>query len=165
MLSAETAAGAYPVEVIESMKRIIISVEETTDVYNKEHTPVEGDPLFYNDSLVLTACHLAETSRAKAIIGMTASGYTAFKLASHRPKADIFIFTHNRRLLNILGLIWGVRGFYYSSDESTDKTFADIEQILIEKGHIKKGDAFITTASMPLHDRGRTNAMKLNIVR
>lgn len=165
MLSAETAAGSYPVEVIESMKRIIISVEDDADVYNMNHEPDEDDPLFYNDSIVLASCRLSETSRARAIIGMTASGYTAFKLASHRPRAHIFIFTHNRRLLPIINLIWGVRGYYYNSDVSTDKTFADIEQILKDKGHIKSGDVFISTASMPLHERGRTNAMKLNIAK
>ncbi len=165
MLSAETAAGEYPVEVIESMKRIILSVEDDADVYNKNHVPDKDDPLFYNDSIVLASCRLSETARARAIIGMTASGYTAFKLASHRPRAHIFIFTHNRRLLPIINLIWGVRGFYYNSDVSTDKTFADIEQILKDKGHIHPGEVFVSTASMPLHERGRTNAMKLNIVK
>ncbi|MEQ8572636.1 MAG: pyruvate kinase alpha/beta domain-containing protein, partial [Fulvivirga sp.] len=113
---------------------------------------------------VLAASRLAKASKAKAIIGMTASGYTAFKLASHRPKANIFIFTSNRPLLNTMNLIWGVRGYYYDKEVSTDDTFADIEEILKEKGHIGMGDVFITTASMPIHARGRTNTVKLNIV-
>ncbi|MCA6073717.1 pyruvate kinase [Fulvivirga sedimenti] len=163
MLSAETAAGSYPVAVIRSMIRTIINVENKANVYFKHYKLDEEDPLFYNDSIIKSACQLAEISNAKAIIGMTASGYTAFKLASHRPKANIFIFTHNKPLLNKMNLIWGVRGCYYDSEESTDKTFEDIENILMQKGHITKGDVFITTASMPLHDRGRTNAMKLNV--
>lgn len=164
MLSAETAAGAYPVEVIRSMVKTITSVEREADVYFKHDLPEQGDPLFYNNTLVLAACRLAKASRAKAIIGMTQSGYTAFKLSSHRPKANIFIFTSNRPLLNTINLIWGVRGYYYDKEVSTDDTFADIEQILKERGHINPGDAFITTASMPIHAKGRTNTVKLNVV-
>jgi pyruvate kinase len=165
MLSAETAAGLYPVEVIRSMVKTITSVEQqSSSLYFKHDLPAENDELFYNNTLVLAASRLAKASKAKAIIGMTASGYTAFKLASHRPQANIFIFTSNRPLLNTMNLIWGVRGYYYDKEVSTDDTFADIEEILKEKGHIGMGDVFITTASMPIHARGRTNTVKLNIV-
>ncbi len=164
MLSAETAAGMYPVEVIRSMVKTITSVERQAKVYYRHDKLDEDVPLFYNNTLVLTACQLAKASKASAIVGMTQSGYTAFKLSSHRPKADIFIFTSNRPLLNTMNLIWGVRGYYYNKEVSTDDTFADVEDILIDKGHIKKGDVFITTASMPIHARGRTNTVKLNVV-
>ncbi|MEQ8925021.1 MAG: pyruvate kinase [Fulvivirga sp.] len=164
MLSAETAAGLYPVEVIKSMVKTITSVEAQADLYFKHGLPDEDDDLFLNNTLVLASARLAKASQAKAIVGMTASGYTAFKLASHRPKANIFIFTSNRPLLNTMNLIWGVRGYYYDKEVSTDDTFADIEEILKEKGHISKGDVFITTASMPIHARGRTNTVKLNVV-
>jgi pyruvate kinase len=164
MLSAETAAGEFPVAVIRSMINTIISVENQADVYHKHYDLDENDPLFYNDSIIKSACQLAQTSRAKAVVGMTVSGYTAFKLSSHRPKANIFIFTPNKGILTTMNLIWGVRGFHYDSEESTDRTFEDIKMILASKGHIRKGDVFITTASMPLHERGRTNAMKLNVM-
>ena len=164
MLSAETAAGLYPVEVIRSMVKTITSVEKHDGLYFKHELPPKDDELFFNNTLVLAASRLSKASRAKAIVGMTASGYTAFKLASHRPKANIFIFTSNRPLLNTMNLIWGVRGYFYDKEVSTDDTFADIEEILKQKGHIKKGDVFITTASMPIHARSRTNTVKLNIV-
>lgn len=164
MLSAETAAGAYPVEVIRSMVNTINSVEKQADVYFRHDILDEKDPLFLNNAIVLSACRLAKASKATAIVGMTQSGYTAFKLSSHRPKANIFIFTSNRPLLNTMNLIWGVRGYYYNKEVSTDDTFADVEQILREKGHIREGDVFITTASMPIQARGRTNTVKLNVV-
>ena len=165
MLSAETAAGMYPVEVIKSMVNTVTSVERQADVYFKHDLPDENDPLFLNNTIVLGACRLAKASKAKAIIGMTQSGYTAFKVASHRPKANIFIFTSNKPLLNTMNLIWGVRGFYYDKEVSTDDTFSDIEEILKSKGHIRNGDVFITTASMPIQERGRTNTVKLNVVK
>ena len=58
----------------------------------------------------------------------------------------------------------GVRGYYYDSTVSTDQTFADIEKILVDAGHLKSGDVFINTASMPIRELGRTNMIKLNIV-
>ena len=164
MLSAETAAGMYPVEVIRSMVNTITSVEKQADVYFKHDMPDSEDPLFLNNTIVLNACRLAQASGASAIVGMTQSGYTAFKLASHRPKANIFIFTSNEPLLNTINLIWGVRGFYYNKEVSTDDTFADIEQILKSGEHVKGGDVLITTASMPIQEKGRTNTVKLNIV-
>ncbi|TRX62188.1 pyruvate kinase [Fulvivirga sp. M361] len=164
MLSAETAAGMYPIEVVKSMVNTVSCVERQADVYFKHDLPDQEDPLFLNSTLILNSCRLAKASKATAIVGMTQSGYTAFKLAAHRPKANIFIFTSNKPLLNIINLVWGVRGFYYDKEVSTDDTFADIEEILKSKEHIGKGDVFITTASMPIDERGRTNTIKLNVV-
>ena len=56
-----------------------------------------------------------------------------------------------------------MQGFYYDKVESTDKTFKDQEDILKEHGYIKKDDIFITTASMPIKEKGRTNALKINV--
>lgn len=164
MLSAETASGAFPVEVIKSMTRTIQNVEKQEEIYDR-FNPVDPDiETFYNDNIVLTACKLSKEVKAKALIGMTKSGYTAYKLSSNRPKADIFIFTSNKPLLKTMNLIWGVKGYYYDGTVSTDQTFADIEEILVSNGHLKAGDVFINTASMPLREFGRTNMLKLNIV-
>ena len=95
---------------------------------------------------------------------MTQSGFTAWRLSAHRPKAYMFIFTGNHKLLSIINLIWGVRGIYYNSSESTDATIADIEKMLKDAGHLEKGDAFITMASMPIDMRQRTNMIKINVV-
>ena len=164
MLSAETAAGSYPLEVIRSMVRTVSSVEGQAPIYYKHYLPHEDDPLFHHNAVILSACRLAKASKAKAIIGMTQSGYTAFKISSHRPTANIFIFTSNRVLLNTMSLIWGVKGFFYDSEVSTDQTFEDIENILVNEGYLKEKEVFITTAAMPLSKKGRTNALKINIV-
>jgi len=163
MLSAETAVGAYPVETIRSMNLTIKTVETHSDIFNKSYILNPHSHTFYNDSLVANACNLARDTNARAVIGMTKSGYTAFQLAKYRPKSDIFIFTENHRLLNTLNLVWGVRGFYYDKFESTDATIADIKQTLLDGGHIQKGDVFINTASMPINEQKRTNMIKLSI--
>src|SRR5688500_3941772 len=97
MLSAETAAGKYPLEVIRSMVRTVSSVEKNPSIYFKFRDVNPETSVFMNDSLVLAACKLAKDVGAKAIVGMTSSGYTAYKASSHRPNANIFVFTGNRR--------------------------------------------------------------------
>ena len=164
MLSAETAAGRYPIEVIRSMVRTIGSVEKQASIYYRFRDVEQHSPIFINDSLVLAACKLAKEVNAKAIVGMTASGYSAFKSSSHRPNANIFVFTSNKSILNMMNLVWATRAYYYEKQTSTDETIADVQEILKRDGHVKTGDVFISLASMPIHERNRTNMMKVNIV-
>lgn len=165
MLSAETAAGKYPLEVIRSMVRTIGSVEKNPNMYYRFRDVDPNSPIYINDSLVLSACKLAKDVGAKAIVGMTSSGYTAFKSSSYRPNANIFVFTGNKSLLTSINLVWGARAYYYNKDNSTDETIADVEALLKSEGHVQSGDVFITLASMPIQDRQRTNTLKVNVVK
>ncbi|HTJ48288.1 MAG TPA: pyruvate kinase [Cyclobacteriaceae bacterium] len=165
MLSAETAAGKYPIEVIRSMVRTIASVEKNPLMYFRFRDVDTNSPIYINDSLVLAATKLAKDVGAKAIVGMTASGYTAFKSSSHRPNANIFVFTGNKALINQINLVWGSRAYLYDKSNSTDETIADVEAILKKEGHVKTGDIFVFLASMPIHERARTNTLKINIVK
>ncbi len=165
MLSAETAAGKYPIEVIRSMVRTISSVEKNPNIYFRFREVDINSPIYVNDSLVLAACKLAKDVGAKAIVGMTSSGYTAFKSSSHRPNANIFVFTGNDSLINKMNLVWGTRAYHYDKTDSTDDTIADVEEILKNEGHVQSGDKFIFLASMPIHERARTNTLKINVVK
>jgi pyruvate kinase len=162
MLSAETSVGKYPVKVIEIMRRIISRVELEDNLYWKSHPPEKKNVTYITDSICYTACQLAHQAGVKAIISMTNSGYTAYKLASHRPKSGIFIFTDNQSLLTALSLVWGVRGFYYDKYVSTDETINDLKSLLVQGGFIKTDDLVINIASMPMKDKGRTNMLKLS---
>ncbi|UOR04005.1 pyruvate kinase [Hymenobacter aerilatus] len=164
MLSAETAVGAYPIEVIRQMGAIIRSVESKSDTIFNHWVPIDSSsPGFMIDSILSAAGHLAKNTGAKAITGMTHRGYTAFQLSKYRPKADIFIFTDNRDLLTVLSLVWGVRAFYYDRMNSTDSTITDLKNILTTTGHLQKGDVFINTASMPITEKGKTNMVKVSV--
>lgn len=165
MLSAETAAGKYPVEVIRTMVRTISSVEKNPNMYFRFRDPDATSATYIHDSLVLSACKLAKDVGAKAIVGMTSSGYTAFKSSSYRPNANIFVFTGNKSLLTSINLVWGTRAYYYDKDNSTDETIADVEARLKAEGHVQSGDVFITLASMPIKERQRTNTLKVNVVK
>lgn len=164
MLSAETSVGKYPAKVISIMRRIITEVEELDTIYHKEHTPLVKTITYITDSICYNACSLAHHAGANAIISMTNSGYTAFKLSSHRPKAPIFIFTDNLSLLTTLSLVWGVRGYFYDKYESTDQTIDDLKNFIKDKGLVKNDDLVINIASMPMKEKGRTNMMKLSYI-
>lgn len=165
MLSAESAAGHYPVESVMSMSNTIASIEKHDAIYHKYGHVSRESITFNSDNLVQTACKLAEETNAKAIVGMTKSGYTAYRLASHRPKAGIFIFTPNHDLLETINLVWGVRGYIYENYESTDQTFEDIEKTLKKDNHVQKGDIIILMASMPIKAKNRTNMLKVTEVK
>ena len=164
MLSAETAVGAYPAEVVRSMVGTILSVEtQSPRLFNHWHPIDPAASSFMADSVLSAACHLSKNTGARAITGLTHNGYTAFQIAKHRPKANIFIFTDNRALLTALSLVWGVRGFYYDRFISTDSTVADIRYVLTTTGHLEAGDVFITTGSMPMQEKGRANMVKVSV--
>jgi pyruvate kinase len=164
MLSAETSLGKFPVESVKVMQRIINNAEQEETIYNRNLYVDENSPTFLSDATCVTACHFANLIKAKAIVGMTRSGYTAYQLSKCRPHAPIFIFTDNVILLNTLNLVWGVRALYYDSFESTDSTIRDVVNILKERGWVKPGDTIVNTASMPLQARKRTNVIKYTIV-
>ncbi|MCE2995808.1 MAG: pyruvate kinase, partial [Flammeovirgaceae bacterium] len=164
MLSAETAAGKYPIEVIRSMVRTIGSVEKQGRIFYKFQDVDPKSPNYFTDSLILTACKLAKDVNAKAIVGMTQMGYSAYKASSHRPNANIFAFTSNAAIINTMNLVWATRAYHYDKASSTDDTIADVEAILKRDGHVKKGDVFIILASMPIQERGRSNMIKVHEV-
>jgi pyruvate kinase len=165
MLSAETAAGKYPLEVIRSMVRTIASVEKNPNMYFRFREVDKQIPTYLHDNFVLAACKLAKDVGAKAIVGMTQSGYTAFKSSAYRPNANIFVFTSNKSLLTKMNLVWGSQAYFYDKINSTDETIADVEETLKRDGHVKSGDIFIVLASMPIQEKSRTNTLKINIVK
>lgn len=163
MLSGETSVGKFPVKVVDAMQKIIERIEEYEGIYNKEIQPTHKEEgRFISDAICSSACTLAKCSNAKAIVGMTHSGYTAFVISSYRPKANIFVFTDNKNILSTLSLIWGVRGLYYNKYESTDKTIEDIKKILKEKGLLQYGDLVVNVTSMPIEEKGKTNMLRLS---
>ena len=164
MLSGETSVGKYPVEVINAMSRIIKEMESDVSIYYKEEAPEKEQERFISDSICFNACRLAQRVDVNAIITMSFSGYTAYKIASQRPNARIFIFTSNRRILTQLNLVWGVQAFYYNKQISTDHTIADIKYIMKAEGYLKSGDLVINIASIPLEELGSSNMLKLSHV-
>ncbi|RPG86301.1 MAG: pyruvate kinase [Crocinitomicaceae bacterium TMED209] len=165
MLSAETSVGAYPVEAVTAMTDIIESMEGQDRMYYHERPPLSPeDDRFISDSMCYSACRLAKRVNAKAIVTMTFSGYTAVQVSSQRPKAHIYMFTANKRVLAQMSLVWGVSAFPYLKMVSTDHTIADIKFELTKMGAVNDGDFVVHLASMPIADAGMTNMLKLSQV-
>ncbi len=164
MLSAETASGKYPVNAVKAMTSIIRYLEENADIYHNLYKIPEDDETFTSNNLILMASRLSRNVKAKAIVGITSSGFTGFRISSHRPSASIFIFTSNKKLITQMSLVWGIQSYFYTNRVSTDATFEDIEETLKNDGHVNTGDIIINTASMPLKSKGRTNMLKLHLV-
>jgi len=164
MLSGETSVGKYPVETINSMQRIIDYTETQGCPFDKQHTPLEGTPVFLADSICYNASKLAQQTGAKAIITFTHSGYTAIRISSHRPKAQIYAFTNNKELLHKISLVWGVRPFYLSIYAHLDKAIHESIELLKEKKLLSEGDCVVHVGSTPLNLHGRTNMLKVSYV-
>jgi len=164
MLSAESASGKYPVLSVQSMSRIISSVESNIYQYNRKLPLNPASSTYDSDALINMACQLAEQTKAKAICALTSSGYSAYQVAKHRPDSNIFIFTRYKNLLNRLNLVWGVRAMHYERHNTTDETIEEISNLLVEAGYLQKGDKFVIVASIPIASRKSANMMKLHTV-
>ncbi len=164
MLSGETSVGEFPLLVIETMQKIVRNVEETSYPFNTPKKLNAGSSTYMADAVCGSAVYLAEKTNAAGIVSMTSSGYTAFEISSHRPKANTFIFTTNRQLLNTLSLLWGVRGFFYDKFESTDQTISDVTNILKDQKLVEPGEVVINTAAIPIEKKAKTNMIKVTIV-
>lgn len=177
MLSGESASGSYPLKAVETMAHIQEVVEQQQNeikiikgdeasIYFKNHSLSHGDSKFaLNDRMIAGACRLARDTEAKAILCITNSGYTAFRLSAHRPKADLFIFTSNKTVQHEMGLLWGAKVIYYESEgNDVVATVKGMTDILKAKGLLAVGDTFVTTLSVPNDKNLKTNTVQLGVV-
>jgi pyruvate kinase len=162
MLSGETATGNYPVQVIQKMTQIIEAVEDSPLIQVPQNTPQVRTNRFITKTICHHAALMANVIKAKAICTLTNSGYTAFQISAWRPSAHILVFTSNKRILTQLNLLWGVKSFYYEKSVSTDDTVTDVNNIVKEKGYVKKGDFLINLAAMPISERGMVNTLRVS---
>ncbi len=164
MLSGETSTGKHPMKVIEIMEKILTTTENVSTIYNREQKADIDSSTYISDAICYNAARISSELGARAIIGMTFSGYTGFVLSSYRPKADIYIFTENHSLLNALSICWGVRAFHYNKFVGTDTSIRDVIRILKENNLLKAGDLAVNIGSMPLSNKGRANMVKVTKV-
>lgn len=161
MLSGETSIGDYPVEVIQQIRNIIESVEDSPLISVPPVVVKSISDRFISKTVCYHAVDVANDIEAKVISTLTNSGYTAFQISSGRPKSMILAFTSNRRILTMLNLLWGVKAYFYDKMTTTDQTVVDINHIAKQKGYLTKGDYVINLTSMPLKDEGMVNTLRI----
>lgn len=164
MLSGETSVGKHPIKVVQAMNKIIEEAEQHYEMHNKRPKPNPDSSTFYSDTICLNAPKIADDIGAKALCGLTVSGYTAFKMSSYRPKCKIFVFSDQEHMLSTLNLVWGVKCYKYDKFTTTDDTIHDLTEILKNNGEVELGDVIVNTGAMPLHKRVRTNMLKITVV-
>jgi len=164
MLSAETASGKYPVESVKAMSQIIDWTETHGFQYNRDTLPDISNRTFLPDSICLNACRLADQANVKAIVIFTFSGYTAMRISSHRPQAEIFVFTRNKALVRKMALIWGAHAYHFEETDNIDEAIEQSIANLKERGYIKQGDVVVHVGSTPFNEKGQTNMIKLSYI-
>lgn len=161
MLSGETSVGKYPVEVIQKMRDIIESVEDSPLIIKPKLSIQTINDRFISKIVCHQAAKMSESLDATVISTLTNSGYTAFQISAWRPKSHILAFSDNRRILAMLNLLWGVKAQYYDKISSTDDTVEDINIIAVDKGYAESGDFVINLTSMPVKAKGMVNTLRV----
>lgn len=166
MLSGETAAGKYPSEAVRTMDKIIKTVEENSkDIYySLKYRKPDWKEKQVIESLAYSCVTIADNVEASAISTITHSGNTARRIAKFRPKVPIIAFTESQIVRRQLNLVWGVQSVQLREIFDTDKSVKKMEEHLVKKGLVNKGDRVIIATGMPLAKRGRTNMIKVSSI-
>ncbi|MBN2487022.1 MAG: pyruvate kinase [Bacteroidales bacterium] len=164
MLSGETSIGKYPVEVIRSMQEVVFATEGSGFSMLHHNPPDQHLPTYLPDAVCYNACQMANLTGAKAIVVFTFGGASAYKVASHRPKANIFAFTPFEHVMAQLSLLWGTRAFYLEPEISINDAIAHSVEILKSQGIVKQGDVLVFVGGIPMKVRGPINTMKISRV-
>lgn len=161
MLSAETAAGAYPIEAVKMMDKIIRYTEKEKIPTQQITTKYEGSNLF-PEAVAEGACEAARAIGAKAIVVFTHSGFAAKLISKLRPTVPVVAFTPDPKTLNRLSLYWGVRGYLIERQdvEMLDSDLIlEIEKTLLIENEFVRGDKIVFVASSPF--LGKPNIIRL----
>ncbi|MFZ1976854.1 MAG: pyruvate kinase [Bacteroidota bacterium] len=165
MLSAETSVGKYPIETVKTMNNIILRTEQQVpekEIFEKRPF-VRDDTVL--DAVAQSACVLAEKVNASAIIPITHSGATAWRLSRFRPSARIIAVTGEEHVLRRLNLVWGVQGIVLTDYiGNADAILHRIKEKLKQDGYLKSGDYIVFTIGIPLMARGLTDTINVERV-
>ena len=160
MLSAETAIGKYPVEVVETMANILISAENHINYFSFDGpAPLEVEPSIYH-AVAKASVALAQTIKAKAIIAYTASGNTAVRIARERPAIRLFVSTPEQNVQRRLSILYGATTIR-QAETDYEKALSITKKILIKENAVAKNDAVVVVAGFPFGLAGSTNAIRV----
>lgn len=162
MLSAESAAGQYPVESVEAMARVCLEAEkEYTVNLNLRRSP-DMQPVSIEDAIALATMYTANGLKIRAIAALTQSGVTALFMSRRSSKVPIFALSPQSDTLGKMTLFRGVYPIQFGQDLSDPEAILDrAEEELLKRGAIRDGDLMIMTIGEPVGKAGGTNTMKI----
>jgi len=161
MLSAETAAGEYPIEAVRVMDKIALAVEPSLD-YRHEIPEAHEQPTI-GQAMSNAACDIAEALSARAIVVPTFSGNTASAVARLRPRRPIIGCTHHTYSLRHMALEWGVTPMAMAEANDVEDIWGRSLEAARASGLVGPGDRIVITAGTAVNIPGSTNVIKVDV--
>jgi len=161
MLSAESAAGEYPVEAVSYMDRIARKIEQEPSyrrAQNREEIRLEPTSA---DALSSAAKQVASTLEAAAIVTYTTSGSTAIRAARERPKTPLLVLTPNQKTARRLTMVWGLNCVHTKDAVNFQDMIDKACQICLKYNFARLNDRIVITAGMPFGSPGKTNVLRI----
>jgi pyruvate kinase len=159
MLSAETSVGAYPVETVATMARIVSAAEENS--LRAEHS-LTRMPTTTGGAIARAAAEVGAIVGAKALVAFTMTGETARRLARYRSPVPLLAFTTEPATRSQLALTWGVETFIVPAVRHTDDMVHEVDSALVRLGRCTIGDKIVIVAGSPPGSPGKTNALRVH---
>jgi pyruvate kinase len=158
LLTAETAIGRHPVQVVETMRRIIVACE----IEGVRPLPPSADVPTVQDAIARAAAEVARGLGARALVAFTRSGSTVRTLASHREPVPLYAFTSEPGVRNQLSVVWGAEAFVVPDVRTTDEMVATVTRAMLELGRAEPGDLVVLVAGTPPGVAGSTNSLRVH---
>ncbi|XNZ01079.1 pyruvate kinase [Micrococcus luteus] len=161
MLSGETSVGAYPVETVQTMARII----ESTETNGLERIdPLTAQPRTRGGAITRAAVDIAQQLDIPFLATFTRTGDSARRISRLRPKQPVYAYTHVEHTHNILCLAWGVFPKMVPFVETTDEMTGQVDRSLLSEGIAEEGQFVVIAAGSPPGQAGTTNTLKVHKV-
>ena len=161
MLSGETSVGAYPIESVTTMARII----EFTEMHGYERiAQIDRTPVTVGGAVCKAAVEIGEAVEARFLITFTETGGSARRMARLRPRLPMLAFTSEQRTRSRLALVWGMETYLVSRMSHTDQFAMQVDLTLLPEGRVVEGDRVLIVAGSPPGIPGSTNALRVHRV-
>jgi pyruvate kinase len=164
MLSAESAAGKYPVEAVETMSRIAEAVEHDPAYHASIQAHREAPEATGADAIAAAARQIAETLDLSAILCLTSSGATGLRVARERPEPPTIALSPSLTTARRLALVWGIHCVVTEDEADIDTMVSRACRIAFHEGFSKPGQRVIIVAGVPLGTPGATNMVRIAFV-
>ena len=158
MLSGETSVGAYPLEAVRTMARIICAVEENSTAA----PPLTHVPRTKRGVISYAARDIGERLDAKALVAFTSSGDTVRRLSRLHSPIPLLAFATAPEVRSQLALTWGTETFIVPHADSTDDMIRQVDHAMLELGRYQRGDLVIIVAGAPPGTVGSTNLIQVH---
>lgn len=161
MLSAETAAGKYPMESVTMMNQIIRTVESDDFYLSAAHADQPIPDRTVSDAITLAAREVAESIDAGCIVTYTTSGSTTIRASRERPTVPILCITSSMKTARRLAMAWGVHAVAIAQEERFSAIVQRATEVAKSEGFAGTGDKVVITAGVPMGKPGSTNVLRV----